>query len=66
MEEIRNKFHCPVCNKRNCLLFKVIHEGMNCQEYQEDIKRRTESDETSKTTQDMSEVCVCLWSVEGE
>ena len=54
-----NEFDCPVCVKRNCLLCKAIHEGMNCQEYQEDLKRRAANDAAAKATQEMLEVCVC-------
>ena len=43
------------------MLCKVIHEGMNCWEYQEDRKRRAENDAAAKATQDMLDVCVCLW-----
>ena len=58
-EDEVNEFDCPRCNKKNCLLCKAIHEGMNCQEYQEDLKRRAENDAAAKATQDMLEVCVC-------
>jgi len=57
-----NEFDCPLCQKRNCLLCKAIHEGMNCQEYQEDLKRRAENDAAAKATQEMLEVCVCVCS----
>ena len=35
-----NFFNCHICSKQNCLLCKAIHEGMNCQEYQDDLKRQ--------------------------
>ena len=57
-EDEVNEFDCPLCKKRNCLLCKAIHEDMNCQEYQEDLKRRAENDAAAKATQDMLEVCV--------
>jgi len=53
-----NEFDCPLCKRRNCLL---IHEGMNCQEYQEDLKRRKENDAAAKATQANLEVCVRVW-----
>ncbi|CAO1384667.1 unnamed protein product [Diamesa tonsa] len=30
-------FICEVCNKRNCLACKVVHEGKTCQQYQDEI-----------------------------
>ena len=57
-EDEVNEFDCPLCKKRNCLLCKAIHEDMNCQEYQEDLKRRAENDAAAKATQDMLEVSV--------
>ena len=56
-EDEVNEFDCPLCTKRNCLLCKAIHEGMNCQEYQDDLKRRAANDAAAKATQDMLEVC---------
>ncbi len=59
-EDEVNEFHCPLCQKRNCLLCKAIHEGMNCQEYQDDLKRRAANDEAAKQTQQMLEASCCL------
>jgi RanBP-type and C3HC4-type zinc finger-containing protein 1 len=51
-----NDFDCPVCGKRNCLLCKAIHHPeMNCQEYQDDLKRRAANDAAAKATQAMLE-----------
>ncbi|KAL5467151.1 hypothetical protein EMCRGX_G031343 [Ephydatia muelleri] len=50
-----NEFTCQVCNKKNCILCKAIHDGMNCQEYQDDLKRRAVNDAAAKATQDMLE-----------
>ncbi|KAL5467158.1 hypothetical protein EMCRGX_G031350 [Ephydatia muelleri] len=50
-----NKFTCQVCNKKNCILCKAIHDGMNYQEYQDDLKRRAVNDAAAKATQDMLE-----------
>ena len=52
-----NEFTCQVCNKKNCILCKAIHEGMNCQQYQDDLKRRAANDQAAKATQEMLEVC---------
>ena len=55
-EDEVNEFHCPVCAVRNCLLCKAIHEDMNCQEYQDDLKRRAANDEAAKATERMLQV----------
>lgn len=55
-EDEVNHFNCPICAKQNCLLCKAIHEDMNCQEYQDDLKRRAANDEAAKETQKMLEV----------
>ena len=55
-EDAVNEFQCPVCAKRNCLLCKAIHEGMDCKEYQDDLKRRAADDEAAQATQNMLEV----------
>ncbi len=54
-----NEFNCPVCAKQNCLLCKAIHEGQNCQEYQDEVKRKAANDAAAKATQGMLEVCMC-------
>lgn len=46
-----------MCNKKNCILCKAIHDGMNCKQYQDDLKRRAVNDEAAKATQAMLEVC---------
>ena len=43
-EDEVNEFNCPICAKRNCILCKAIHEGMNCQEYQDDLKSGAAND----------------------
>jgi len=60
-EDDVNEFNCPVCKKRNCLLCKAIHEGMDCKEYQDDLKRRAANDEAAKATQEMLEVLIIAW-----
>ena len=55
-EDDNNFFDCPVCFKRNCLTCKAIHEGMNCKEYQEDLKRRATNDDAARKTQQALEV----------
>lgn len=56
-EDSINKFDCPMCGKRNCLLCKAIHEGMDCKEYHDDLKCRAANDEAEMATQQMLEVC---------
>ena len=45
-----------VCVQVNCLTCKAIHEGINCQEYQDDLRRRAADDEAAKATQEMLDV----------
>ncbi|MBN3306254.1 ranBP-type and C3HC4-type zinc finger-containing protein 1 [Amia ocellicauda] len=52
-EDEVNEFLCPLCQKTNCLLCKAIHEGMNCKEYQDDLRIRAENDVAAKQTTDM-------------
>ncbi|XP_039591795.1 ranBP-type and C3HC4-type zinc finger-containing protein 1 isoform X1 [Polypterus senegalus] len=57
-EDQVNEFMCPLCNKNNCLLCKAIHEGMNCKEYQDDLRIRAENDLAAKQTNDMLQTLV--------
>ncbi|KAK3085646.1 hypothetical protein FSP39_006577 [Pinctada imbricata] len=50
-EDAINFFECPICGKKNCLTCKAIHEGMNCKQYQEDIKLRAANDAAARQTQ---------------
>ncbi|XP_020392861.1 ranBP-type and C3HC4-type zinc finger-containing protein 1 [Rhincodon typus] len=52
-EDDVNEFHCPLCKKKNCLLCKAIHEGMNCKQYQDDLKIQAENNKAAKQTADM-------------
>ncbi|KAJ8303511.1 hypothetical protein KUTeg_019907 [Tegillarca granosa] len=52
-EDLENFFKCPVCKHENCLTCKAIHEGMNCKQYQEDLKIRASNDKAAKRTQEM-------------
>ncbi|XP_051887179.1 ranBP-type and C3HC4-type zinc finger-containing protein 1-like [Pristis pectinata] len=52
-EDDVNDFHCPLCNKKNCLVCKAIHEGINCKEYQDDLKIQAENNEAAKQTAEM-------------
>ncbi|XP_041060415.1 ranBP-type and C3HC4-type zinc finger-containing protein 1 [Carcharodon carcharias] len=52
-EDDVNEFHCPLCKKKNCLLCKAIHEGMDCKQYQDDLKIQAENNKAAKQTADM-------------
>ncbi|KAF5908873.1 ranBP-type and C3HC4-type zinc finger-containing protein 1-like, partial [Clarias magur] len=49
-EDDVNEFACNICNETNCLLCKAIHKGMNCKEYQDDLRLRAENDAAAKKT----------------
>ncbi|XP_071495309.1 ranBP-type and C3HC4-type zinc finger-containing protein 1-like [Diadema antillarum] len=51
-EDNNNFFTCALCKRVNCLTCKAIHEGINCKQYQEDLKIRAQNDVTAKQTQD--------------
>lgn len=57
-EDTVNTFHCPVCNKQNCLLCKAIHEGMNCKQYQDDLAARAINDSAARRTRDLLKTLV--------
>ncbi|XP_020349945.1 ranBP-type and C3HC4-type zinc finger-containing protein 1 isoform X1 [Oncorhynchus kisutch] len=57
-EDTVNVFHCPVCNKHNCLLCKAIHEGMDCKQYQDDLTTRAENDSAARRTRDLLKTLV--------
>ncbi|KAK5646003.1 hypothetical protein RI129_004467 [Pyrocoelia pectoralis] len=56
-EDNVNEFHCPVCRRNNCLTCQVIHIGLNCREYQEEINESV-TDEGTKRTKEMLEELV--------
>lgn len=58
-EDEVNWYECQVCQKRNCLTCKAIHDNMTCKEYQDDLKRRAHQDEAAKKTQEMLDVSCC-------
>ena len=55
-----NFYDCNFCKKQNCLTCKAIHEGMNCQEYQDDLERKAANDEAAKATKEMLEVSTSI------
>ncbi|CAH1779032.1 unnamed protein product [Owenia fusiformis] len=52
-EDDVNFFNCPVCGNQNCLTCKAIHKGINCRQYQEDIRIRAANDIAAQQTQKM-------------
>ncbi|KAF5297692.1 hypothetical protein FQA39_LY12023 [Lamprigera yunnana] len=56
-EDNVNEFHCPVCRRTNCLTCQVIHIGLNCKEYQEQMNE-SPTDEGTKRTREMLEELV--------
>ncbi|KAJ1194817.1 hypothetical protein NDU88_004102 [Pleurodeles waltl] len=52
-EDLVNEFWCPICQRTNCLICKAIHEGMNCRQYQDDIRIRAQNDSAARQTNDM-------------
>ncbi|KAG7478299.1 hypothetical protein MATL_G00078960 [Megalops atlanticus] len=52
-EDEVNEFECQLCNETNCIPCKAIHKGMNCKEYQDDLRIRAENDLAAKQTTDM-------------
>ncbi|XP_062897139.1 ranBP-type and C3HC4-type zinc finger-containing protein 1 isoform X2 [Mobula hypostoma] len=52
-EDDVNDFHCPLCMKSNCLICKAIHEGVNCKEYQDNLRIQAEINEAAKQTAEM-------------
>ncbi|MCJ8744494.1 hypothetical protein PDJAM_G00119410 [Pangasius djambal] len=55
-EDDVNEFACDICNETNCLLCKAIHKGMNCKEYQDDLRLRAENDAAAKRTTETLEL----------
>ncbi|XP_069813046.1 sharpin isoform X2 [Dendropsophus ebraccatus] len=57
-EDSVNEFVCPICEAQNCLICKAIHDGMNCKEYQDDLRIRAQNDAAAKQTSDMLKTLV--------
>ncbi|XP_064410058.1 ranBP-type and C3HC4-type zinc finger-containing protein 1 [Latimeria chalumnae] len=52
-EDTVNEFHCPICQRLNCLICKAIHEGMNCRQYQDNLQIRALNDVAARQTTEM-------------
>ncbi|XP_077349619.1 ranBP-type and C3HC4-type zinc finger-containing protein 1 [Lithobates pipiens] len=57
-EDSVNEFFCPICGAENCLICKAIHTGMNCKEYQDDLRIRALNDTAARQTSDMLKTLV--------
>ncbi|XP_070815219.1 ranBP-type and C3HC4-type zinc finger-containing protein 1 [Chaetodon trifascialis] len=54
-EDEVNEFHCELCDEINCILCRAIHDGMNCRDYQDDLRIRAENDQAAQQTKQMLE-----------
>ncbi|KAM8757288.1 ranBP-type and C3HC4-type zinc finger-containing protein 1 [Acanthopagrus schlegelii] len=54
-EDEVNEFPCELCNETNCILCRAIHNGMNCKDYQDDLRVRAENDLAAQQTKQMLE-----------
>lgn len=43
-------------NKGSCVCLQAIHKGMNCKDYQDDLRIRAENDQAAQQTKQMLEV----------
>nr|CAD7454357.1 unnamed protein product [Timema tahoe] len=57
-EDNVNEFRCPVCRRFNCLTCQAIHEGLNCRQYQEQVKQESETNADARRTKEMLEATV--------
>ncbi|XP_019952384.1 ranBP-type and C3HC4-type zinc finger-containing protein 1 [Paralichthys olivaceus] len=54
-EDEVNEFQCELCQETNCILCRAIHKGMNCKDYQDDLRIRAENDQAAQQTKQMLE-----------
>ncbi|KAG4074856.1 hypothetical protein HA402_009281 [Bradysia odoriphaga] len=52
-EDNVNEFKCPICKILNCLTCNVIHDGLNCKQYQDQMNRNCDSNAEARRTKDM-------------
>lgn len=57
-EDNVNVFKCPICSLSNCLTCQAIHDGLNCQQYQDQMKNDSDTNQDAKQTKDMLEAMV--------
>lgn len=54
-EDDVNTFKCPICQLENCLTCRVIHDGLDCKQYQSMMKNNVENNPENATTHAMLE-----------
>ncbi|XP_031627037.1 uncharacterized protein LOC116343233 [Contarinia nasturtii] len=52
-EDDVNAFKCPICRLENCLTCRVIHDGLDCKQYQNMMENNVESNPENATTHAM-------------
>lgn len=52
-EDNVNDFKCPICKITNCLMCRIIHDGLTCQQYQDRLTNDSENNSDAKATKDM-------------
>lgn len=52
-EDDVNTFKCPICNLENCLTCRVIHDGLNCKQYQSMMKNNVDNNPENARTLSM-------------
>lgn len=52
-EDDVNVFKCPICRLENCLTCRVIHDGLNCKQYQMMMKANIDANPENATTHAM-------------
>lgn len=54
-EDDVNTFKCPICRLENCLTCRVIHDGLDCKQYQNMMKNNVDKNPENATTHAMLE-----------
>lgn len=52
-EDDVNIFKCPICRLENCLTCRVIHDGLDCKQYQNMMKNNLDKNPENATTHTM-------------
>lgn len=52
-EDNVNQYKCAICNLVNCLTCRVIHDGLNCAQYQDMVKNNLEGNPENAITKHM-------------
>lgn len=52
-EDNVNQYKCPICSLVNCLTCRVIHDGLNCAQYQDMVKNNLEGNPENAITKNM-------------